>query len=178
MSIVPIIVVFIISLVISFVVRVAQYYKIAIVVLIITALTAGIMFYNLYSVISGGLDRKKVDYAEGTKHYPVPETIGEKALGEELSDYAKSLDNLGGLYNELDDDAKAAVREKILEAAKYYLELETIEEKALGKERPDNATRLDNLGGLYNELDDDAKDVREKILEAAKHYPVPETILD
>ena len=154
MSIVPIIVIFIVSLLVGFVARVAQRYGIVIFVFIITTLTAGIIFYYSYSVILGGLYRKKGDYEKAAKHYLRAKTIGEKTLGKEHPDYAALLDNMGRLSNNM--DMKALNAHYAPTKAYDQLRAAIVGQKAFDKELPDNATlwkSLENNATLWKSLE-------------------------
>jgi tetratricopeptide (TPR) repeat protein len=62
-----------------------------------------------------------------------------------IPDYAKSLNNLGALYNYMGDYKSAEP---------YYKEALEIIMKALGAEHPDYASSLNNLGALYSDMGD------------------------
>ena len=64
------------------------------------------------------------------------------------ADYATSLNNLGVLYSDLGDYAKAE---------EYHLQSLAIRKKVLGEEHADYANSLYNLGNLYRDLGDYAK---------------------
>jgi tetratricopeptide (TPR) repeat protein len=64
------------------------------------------------------------------------------------ADYSTSLNNLGILYKNLGDYAKAE---------EYYLQALAIQKKVLGEEHADYARSLNNLGILYSDLGDYAK---------------------
>ena len=71
--------------------------------------------------------------------------ICEKVLGHEHPDTALALHNLGAIYSEMGDFAKADP---------LYRQSLQIRQKVLGDEHPDTATSLDNLGALYSEMGD------------------------
>jgi len=100
MSIVPIIVILIVGLFVSFVARVfTQRYEIAIFALIITALTTGIISYYSFGTIA----------------------IGEKILGKKHQDNTTPLNNLGERSNDIGNPTK--MRNELLEAIKKFQDL-------------------------------------------------------
>ncbi|HEY7311235.1 MAG TPA: tetratricopeptide repeat protein [Gemmataceae bacterium] len=75
-------------------------------------------------------------------------TLSKQVLGEQHPDYAKSLTNLGGLYNEMGDYAKA---EPLFQQAL------AVRKQVLGEKHPDYAQSLNNLALLYQRKGDYAK---------------------
>ncbi len=70
--------------------------------------------------------------------------IRRKKLGEDHPDYARSLNNLAGLYHYSMGNYGAA---ELL-----YRQAMEIRRKKLGEEHPDYATSLNNLAGLYDSM--------------------------
>ena len=64
-------------------------------------------------------------------------------MGEEHSDYALSLNNLGSLYQAMGDYARAVP---------MYQQALEIKREALGEEHPDYAASLVNLAGTYQAM--------------------------
>lgn len=86
-------------------------------------------------------------------------------FGSEHAGYAKSLNDLGTLYDDLGWRARAEP---------LYREALEIRKKILGKQHPDYATSLNNLGYLYSSMDDyaraepfyrEALEVKKKVLD-------------
>ncbi|MBC8110263.1 MAG: tetratricopeptide repeat protein, partial [Verrucomicrobia bacterium] len=79
-------------------------------------------------------------YAEAIQIFEKAKVQAEREFGKEHADYATSLNNLAGLYDNQGNYAKAEP---------LYLEASEVYKKALGKEHPDYATSLNNLALLY-----------------------------
>ncbi|MGN0187295.1 MAG: CHAT domain-containing protein, partial [Paludibacteraceae bacterium] len=74
--------------------------------------------------------------------------IWKSVYGEQHPAYATSLNNLGSLYSDMGDYAKAE---------RYYLESLSIRKSVLGEQHPDYALSLNNLGWLYSAMGDYSK---------------------
>ena len=83
------------------------------------------------------------EYAKAEPLYQGALQIRQKLLGTEHLDTAQSLNNLGGLYEDMDEYAKAEP---------LYQEALQIRQKVLGPEHPDTAQSLDNLAVLEFDL--------------------------
>ncbi len=111
----------------------------------------------------------KGDYPEAETHFFEAKAIRERVLGKEHPDYAKSLNGLAILYDNIG---------KYEKAEPLYLEAKAIQEKVLSKEHPDYAKTLNNLAIMYMYMGNyekaeplhlEAKAVREKAL--GKEHP-------
>jgi CHAT domain-containing protein/tetratricopeptide (TPR) repeat protein len=85
-------------------------------------------------------------------------------LGEKHPDYARSLNNLAMLYQEMGEHSKALP---------LFLEARTLHRKVLGEKHPHYATSLNNLASLHKEMGEpgkalplylEARDLRRKVL--------------
>jgi tetratricopeptide (TPR) repeat protein len=89
--------------------------------------------------------RFRGEYRTAKPYYERALAIREKTLGPDHPDTAISLNNLGGLLQDMGD----------LAAARPYLERALdITEKALGPDHPDTVRSLNNLGGLLKTMGD------------------------
>ena len=74
--------------------------------------------------------------------------IWKEVLGEKHPEYARSLNNLAVLYNDMGDYAKAEP---------LYRQALAIRKEVLGEKHPEYAQSLNNLAGLYENMGDYAK---------------------
>ena len=80
------------------------------------------------------------NYEDAVPYAEMSVVLRKAVFGENHPDYAKSLNNLGVLYDVMGD---------YLKAEQFYLESLKIRKSVLGENHPDYAASLNNLGVLY-----------------------------
>ncbi|MCB0534207.1 MAG: tetratricopeptide repeat protein [Saprospiraceae bacterium] len=115
----------------------------------------------------------KSDFEQAMKINETAEKIALEKLGRETAAYGSCCFNHGRVLDFKSDSATVTKQRLLTEAESWYLNSKTIREKVLGKEHPDYAQSVFNLGYLYRTLGNyeksavyflEALKIREKVL--------------